>query len=71
MLLGSVVGGAFMFGLGLMVSKTWSLYRRRRSGDYVGVEDTTEPHRLDTSGVPADFYGTHVINPRSRTDNTG
>ncbi len=66
LVLGSLVGGIFMLALSLMVSRTWQLYKRRRSGEYVGVEDRENRH--DTSAVSADFYGTHVVNPRSRGD---
>jgi uncharacterized membrane protein len=66
LLCGLLLLGLFFFLLLVFVSKAWHLYTKRPL-DYVEVDDE-DPFlpRGDRSNIPADFYGTHVYNPRTR-----
>lgn len=70
--------GLSLFLLLACLSKAWHLYTKRPM-DYVEVEDedpflprgaggfrTSSNHSPYDSTIPADFYGTHVYNPRTR-----
>jgi peptidoglycan hydrolase CwlO-like protein len=66
MFLSTLLLGFFMFILLLVVSQTWYLFNINQS-DYIEVRDDDpfyRPHQ-DTV-IPADIYGTHVFNHRSR-----
>uniref|UniRef100_A0AC34Q576 Protein tweety homolog n=1 Tax=Panagrolaimus sp. JU765 TaxID=591449 RepID=A0AC34Q576_9BILA len=58
--------GIFLFILLIVVSKTWYMFNRLPS-DYieVGEDDPFFPRQQDTV-IPAEIYGTHVFNHRTR-----
>lgn len=62
--------GIVLFVLLVVVSKSWDLFIRLPS-DYVEVgEDDPFYPRAQDSAIPADIYGTHVFNPRTRFTNS-
>uniref|UniRef100_A0A7E4VSD5 Protein tweety homolog n=1 Tax=Panagrellus redivivus TaxID=6233 RepID=A0A7E4VSD5_PANRE len=66
MLATTLLSGIFMFILLIVVSQTWYMFNRLPN-DYMEVneEDPFYPRQQDTV-IPADIYGTHVFNHRTR-----
>lgn len=50
----------------MVASRAWFAYEKR-AADYNEVCDDEDPfYQRNDNAIPADIYGTHVYNPRTR-----